>query len=92
MPIQESQVKSGSYFITSTDQLRKVTAVDHDDSGGKHVHYLSKSKNFCGREFGPAHTQANPPKIETFLADCDHELTDAELEDLRKTNVILSSE
>ncbi|MBT9154990.1 MAG: hypothetical protein DDT39_01680 [Firmicutes bacterium] len=92
MAIQESQVKAGAYFITSTDQLRKVSAVDHDEHGGKRVHYLSKSKNFIGRKFEIAHTKANPPKIETFLADCDHELVGDELEGLRKANVILSGE
>ena len=96
MAIEESQVKVGAYFITSTNQLRKVCAVDHDDNGGKRVHYLSKSKSkskkFSSRKFEIAHTKANPPKIEAFLADCDHELVGAELEELPKASVILSDE
>jgi len=92
MSVQDSEVQAGAFFVTPTEQLRKVTQIETDAQSRVRVHYLSKSAKIAGREFNFGHTKANPPLIENFISDCDHVLSTAEVSQLRQSNVILSNE
>lgn len=92
MPVSISSVNVGEYFTTSTEQLRKVTALDKDDQGRDRVHYLSKSAKIENRKFEFAHTIANPPLLDTFANDCDKHLNAAEVAALRESRIILADE
>ena len=92
MPVQINEVQVGAFFVTATEQLRKVTQIETDDQSRVRVHYLSKSAKNAGREFNFGHTKANPPLIESFISDCDHLLSAAEISQLRQSNVILPIE
>ena len=92
MPVQINEVQVGAFFVTTTEQLRKVTEIETDAQSRVRVHYLSKSAKIAGREFNFGHTKANPPLIESFISDCDHLLSAAEIAQLRKSNIILSNE
>jgi len=92
MPVQSSDVQVGTFFITAKDQLRKVTQIETDALSRDRVHYLSKSATIANREFNFGHTEANPPLMESFISDCDHLLSAAEISRLRDSNIILSNE
>lgn len=92
MPVQSSEVQVGAFFITTSHQLRKVTQVETDAQSRERVHYLSKSAKIENREFNFGHTKANPPLMESFVSDCDHLLSAAEISQLRNSNIILPSE
>lgn len=92
MPVQVSEVQVGAFFVTTTEQLRKVTKIETDAQSRDRVHYSSKSAKIVGREFNLGHTKATPPLIENFIIECDHVLSTAEISQLRQSNVILSSE
>ncbi|WP_157198120.1 hypothetical protein [Methylomonas sp. DH-1] len=92
MPVQISEVQVDAFFVTSTNQLRKVTQLEIDDQQRTRVHYLSKSAGKAGREFNFGHKIANPPLIDNFVADCDHLLSATEISQLRTSNIILPNE
>ena len=92
MPVQSSEVQVGAFFITANDQLRKVTQIETDAQSRDRVHYLSKSAEIENREFNFGHTKANPPLMDSFISDCDHLLSAAEISQLRKSNIILPNE
>ena len=92
MPVPASSIQVGEYFITATDQLRKVTKLDQDDQGRDRVHYLSKSAKIARRGFNSGHANANPPLLDTFASDCDKQLNASEVADLRKSGIILANE
>ncbi|ATG89899.1 hypothetical protein [Methylomonas koyamae] len=92
MPVQISEVQVDAFFVTSTNQLRKVTQLEIDDQQRTRVHYLSKSAGIAGREFNFGHIIANPPFIDNFVADCDHLLSATEISQLRTSNIILPNE
>jgi hypothetical protein len=92
MPVQVSEVQVGAFFITSSEQLRKVTQIETDDQSRVRVHYLSKSAKIAGRQFNFVPTKANPPLIGSFISDCDHVLSEVDISQLRQSNVILSNE
>lgn len=92
MPVQSSEVQVGAFFITASEQLRKVTQVETDAQSRERVHYLSKSAKIANREFNFGHMKANPPLMDSFISDCDHLLSAAEISQLRKSNIILPNE
>lgn len=92
MPVQRNQVQVGAFFITTSDQLRKVTQIETDAQSRERVHYLSKSTNYPNREFNYGGTKANPQLMDNFIMDCDHLLNDEEILQLRRSNIILSNE
>ena len=92
MSVQCSEVQVGAFFITASDQLRKVTQVETDTHSRERLHYLSKSAKIENREFNFGHTKANPPLMDSFISDCDHLLSAAEISQLRKSNIILPNE
>lgn len=92
MPVPTSSVQVGEYFITATDQLRKVTNLSKDAQGRDRVHYLSKSAKIMGRQFDFGHTISNPPLLDTFANGCDKQLSAADVDNLRKNGIILSGE
>lgn len=92
MAVHIGEVQIGAFFVTLTQQLRKVTQLDTDDQARTRVHYLSKSANISDSQFNFGHTKANPPLIDSFLADCDHRLSAAEILQLRASNIILLDE
>ena len=92
MPVQRSEVQVGAFFITTSDQLRKVTQIEIDAQSRERVHYLSKSANIESREFNFGHTKACPPLMDNFISDCDHLLSAVEILQLRESNVILLTE
>ena len=92
MPVQISEVQSGAFFVTATEQLRKVTQIETHAQSRTRVHYLSKSAKKPGREFDFGHTKANPPLMESFILDCDHLLSAAEISQLRQANIILPND
>lgn len=92
MPVKRITVQVGAFFITAKDQLRKVTQIETDDQSRDRVHYLSKSAKIANREFNYGHTKENPPLMDSFISDCDHQLSDAEVSQLRNSNIILPNE
>lgn len=92
MAVQEAQVKVGAFFMTLTDQLRKVTALEKDEQQRNRVHYLSKSGKISGRNFEFGHNKSNPPLLATFVNDCDRLLSDQEITKLKIDNIILADE
>jgi len=53
---------------------------------------LSKSASIADREFNFAHTKTNPPSMESFISDCDHLLSSAEISRLRDSNILFPNE
>ena len=92
MPVNANEVRVGAFFITATDQLRKVTQIDDLGGGAKKVHYVAKSGNIPNRKFDFIHTKSNPPGLEEFMGACDHLLSSQEIADFRARNIILPSE
>lgn len=92
MPIQPNQVQVGSFYVTPTDQLRKITEITTDDKNRKRVHYVCKSAKKPGHAFGFTGTKSNPALLETFIAKCDRMLDQDEVRQLRKDNIILQNE
>lgn len=60
MTVSVSEITAGAFFRTSTNQLRKIVAVDDG-----RVRYLTKSANYLNRPFNFGHTKASPPSLET---------------------------
>lgn len=87
MPVQIDHVQVGAFFVTTNQQLRKVTQI----AGGR-VHYLCKSARIPGRKFDPGHTNANPPLIDSFIPECERLLSETEVRCLRSMNIILPGE
>lgn len=92
MSIQASQVYVGGFYEAGNGQLRKVTEVSKNDKGVTQVHYLSKSINIENRPFDVGHNKTQPPCIDTFIEACNSELTQQNISDLRKKNIILPNE
>lgn len=92
MTVHINEVQIGAFFVTPNQQLRKVTRLETDAQSRTRVHYLSKSANIAGRQFNFGHTIANPPLIDSFITDCDHLLSTAEISQLRASNIILPNE
>lgn len=92
MPIPESSVQINAYFVTPTDQLRKVTDLTQDDQGKTRVHYLSKSGKIVGRKFWSAATASNPASLENFAHACSKKLSEDEVANLREKGILLSGE
>jgi hypothetical protein len=92
MSVQHSQIIAGSWFVTATNQLRKVIEVKHQANGTIRVVYEAKSIETPNQKFVRAATITNPPLIETFCDACERELSNAEVADLRKNNIILAGE
>jgi len=90
--IQESEVQVGAFFMTSTDQLRKVTKLDKDEQERDRVHYLSKSGKIANRAFGFGHSISSPPLLPTFINDSGRLLSDDDIAKLRSANIILKDE
>jgi len=92
MPIQTNEIIKGGFYVTTSDQLRKVTEIRKFDDNSERVDYLAKSDKIKNRKFTPAATLKNPPTIEKFAADCARKLDDNEVQDRRKTQIILEDE
>ena len=92
MAIPESSVVVGGFYLTATDQLRKVTALTKDDKDRTRVNYMAKSAKITKRDLWGQHTLSNPPLLKTFASACTKKLTAAEISDLRKRGVILAAE
>ena len=92
MTIEKSQVQVGNFFMTPSDQLRKVTKLVKDDKKRTRVHYLCKSGKIANREFVFGPNKSNPPLLATFVKACDRLLSAAELRQLRIAKVITSGE
>ncbi len=94
MPVNQSQVKVGAFFVTPApnSQLRKVTAMPTDSQGRVRVEYVAKSAKLKNRAFAPAGTKANPALLNTFANACDHVLNATEIANLRQSKVILQNE
>lgn len=91
MALTAADVKSGAFFVTVTEQLRKVTSVERRVDGTK-VRYLSKSAKIKNRPFSFGPTMATPPSMESFLADCGRLLAQSEIDQLRRDKIILEDE
>ena len=92
MAITSTQVHSGGFYTTAAGQLRKVADLEIDSDGRTRVRYLSKSARIPNRQFDPIHTIKNPPLLDTFVEDCDKELSEPEVEQLRREHIILVDE
>ena len=92
MSVLEGDVQVGAFFMTATQQLRKVTEIETDDQNRMRIHYLCKSAKKSGYAFGFGSTKDNPPLLETFIAACESKLSDSEVEQLHQTDVLLSNE
>jgi len=65
MPILETQIVVGGIYATPTNQERRVTKI----MDGR-VYYDARGGN-AQNDWGPAHTLANPPTLQTFAQACD---------------------
>ncbi|MGJ7500712.1 hypothetical protein ACSFBF_10175 [Variovorax sp. ZT5P49] len=92
MAITSAQVHSGGFYTTAAGQLRKVTDLEIDPEGRTRVRYLSKSARIPNREFDPTHTIKNPPLLDTFVEDCDKELSESDVALLRREHIVLADE
>lgn len=92
MMVNKRDVSAGSYFLTDSNQLRKVTFVGLNEHGVMVVHYLSKSALIKMRKFDFAHTKNCPPTIDSFICSCGRLLDGEEIERLRAENIILQDE
>lgn len=92
MAIRADEVMIGSYFVTADQELRKVVRVVTDERGRTHVWYQCKSATTAGQPFLLGHTQADPPTLEVFIAQCDHPVGWAELGRLRERGILLQHE
>lgn len=92
MPVQESEVVPGTYFITTNHQLRKVVTLEIDEDNRARVTYMAKSDRIPNRSFEYAATIANPALLETFANDCSEKLDDAAVRQRRIEFIILSGE
>ena len=73
MPISEANVTVDGVYITSTDQLRKVTRIED----GK-VHYWSAGAN-TKNPWNYGHSKAGPPSMDAFVHAVDRKLDDKEI-------------
>lgn len=94
MAATEEDVKPGVFFLTPSRQIRKVTMVAAPPGKKKKVHYIAKSANNKNRPFAHGHVS---PKVlvaemPSFLSDCGRLLSAAEVEKLRREQVILKDE
>ena len=94
MPVNQTQVKVGGFFVTPTpnSQLRKVTGMPTDSQGRVRVEYVAKSAKLKGRAFAPAGTRTNPALLTTFANACDRALSATDIAALRQSNIILPNE
>jgi hypothetical protein len=65
MPIKISDIVVGGVYATTSNQERRVTAIEDDK-----VFYESRGGN-VKNEWGPGHTLASPPSVEKFAEACD---------------------
>ena len=94
MAIQESEVKVGAYYCAGGkgNQLKKVTDIFEDEKQRKRVYYESKSIRIRARPFRFGTAKSNPPFISTFCNSCIAVLSDSEVSELRRHNIILLGE
>jgi hypothetical protein len=70
MSILENQVVVDGVYLTTTKQLRKVTAIIFSKDKRKRVTYFSKSENFPNRPWEIIHNKSKSPLISTFAKAC----------------------
>ena len=85
-------IKIGNIYQTDTDQLRQVVGIEMDGDGIVRISYNSKSAKIENRSFELGHTKSMPPSDEKFKEDSGRLLTDDEIQELIKANIIKSSE
>lgn len=51
MPIPSSQIAVGGYYITDTDQLRKIDEITKDAKKRQRISYSAKSAKYKNRAF-----------------------------------------
>ena len=92
MPIEQTEVRIGSFYATNGDQLRKVKDIRQFADGSVRVDYLAKSIKKKNIPFYMAATLKNPAKIETFAKACKRKLSNNEVTLLRTSGIILNNE
>lgn len=92
MAVRADEAMIGTFFVTANQELRKVVRVTTDGQGCPRVWFQCKSAVAPNRPFLFGHTQANPPTLVDFIAQCDHRLSWAELGALRERGILLSGE
>lgn len=92
MSISENEVVENAYYITDTQQLRKVISIKTDDKSRTRVSYMSKSDTIENRRFEHTATLANPALLETFANACSKKLDFDEIQQRRENLIILEDE
>lgn len=92
MALNAEDVVAGEYFLTPDRQLRKVVRVVRGDHGAAHVWYQCKSATVPNSPFLFGHTQANPPTLDEFVAQCERRLSWVEIRQLCETGILLTHE
>ena len=59
MPLTESDIEEGGYYLTPGNQLRRVDAITPDGQGRRRVRFVAKSDNIPDEAFGPGSTITN---------------------------------
>jgi len=92
MKTPKEDIEIGCYYVTSTDQLRKVVEIKPDSKGRSRVIYLVKSMKIENKAFGHQGTKYNPILLDNFAKFCLRKLTKQEVDDLRKKGILLAGE
>ncbi|MGB6677673.1 MAG: hypothetical protein WBE44_13350 [Terriglobales bacterium] len=92
MPIPSSQIAVCGYYITDTDQLRKIDEITKDAKKRQRISYSAKSAKYKNRAFVAMGTKANPALETTFANACSKRLSASEIATLRNKGVLLPGE
>jgi hypothetical protein len=96
MPVNQEDVAAGAIFFVraafgaegAAGSLRRVTQVSAD----RRVSWEQKSAGIGGRPFDGGPPATHPTPMERFCEDCDHVLTNDEIQHYRDRNIILDDE
>ena len=92
MAVNAGDVTPGEFFMTRDRELRKVYRVVADGQGGWRVWFQCKPATLPCQPLLFGHTQADPPALEDFIAQCAYRLSEPELQALRASGVLLQFE
>lgn len=92
MVVRADEVREGEFFVTASQELRKVVRLVTDDQGRTHVWYQCKSATVANRPFLFGHSRNDAPLLEDFIAQCNHRLSRAAISELGERGILLEFE